>query len=299
MPKLRFHLLTIDHEMWEGGFTVTVTTNVACHLYLRYSDVFPRIHRKSVARRGLVMGWDARYCFVAYQHIEQNEAGDTSTHTFTWPGWSDCETRYFYFWGTIGGWDMVSDTPIFWLHYLWEVPPEPDPTSDQYQYATHNKGFCQYWNALSQTFNPENPYLGVRLSLMLNQRETIRKGPCTVKITRVNGDCWAEELLWSKIFSSTTLPLPGVKEWQHYALPPIPFDPEFTYRIVSHSLPGWSWWNGYVWVPDDTVAAYMWWAGITYPLYPRGAPWQGCNFKDSSGAWYLQATLDYTFIVWE
>lgn len=125
MPVLRFHLLTITHEMWDGGFTVTITTNAACHLYLRYSDVFPRIHRKSVLRRGLVMGWDARYCFVAYHHIEQNEENDTFTHTFTWPGWQNCETRYFYFWGTMGGQDMVSDTPIFWLHYLVTPPAEP------------------------------------------------------------------------------------------------------------------------------------------------------------------------------
>lgn len=123
MPVLRFHLLTINHYIWEGGFTVIITTNAACHLYLRYSDIFPRIHRKPVERRGLVMGWDARYCFTVYQHIEQNEAGDTWTHTYTWPGWEDCHTRYFYFWGTMGGQDMVSETPIFWLHYLWVLPP--------------------------------------------------------------------------------------------------------------------------------------------------------------------------------
>jgi len=124
MPVLRFHLLDLYYSQIEGGFTVTVTTNAACHLYLRYSDVFPHIHRKGVLRRGLVMGWDARYCFVAYHHIEQNEADDTFTHTFTWPGWSNCEKRYFYFWGTMGGQDMVSDTPIFWLHYFEEeLPP--------------------------------------------------------------------------------------------------------------------------------------------------------------------------------
>lgn len=126
MPVLRFHLLTITHEQVNGSVVVTITTNAACHLYLRYSDVFPRIHRKSVARRGLVMGWDARYCFAAYQHLQQDEEGDTFTHTFTWPGWANCDTRYFYFWGTMGGQDMVSDTPIFWIHYLLveEEPPE-------------------------------------------------------------------------------------------------------------------------------------------------------------------------------
>lgn len=144
MPVLRFHLLTIDHEMVEGGFIVTITTNAACHLYLRYSDVFPRIHRKSVARRGLVIGWDARYCFTVYYHIEQNEPGDTWTHTFTWPGWSDCETRYFYFWGTMGGQDMVSDTPIFWLHYLWEeFPPYDSFYPDAHPEVATVDGHCR------------------------------------------------------------------------------------------------------------------------------------------------------------
>lgn len=129
MPVLRFHLLTITHEQVDGSVIVTITTNAACHLYLRYSDIFPRIHRKGVLRRGLVMGWDARYCFAAYQHIEQNEAGDEWTHTFTWPGWEHCNTRYFYFWGTMGGQDMVSDTPIFWIHYLEvEIPLGPEET---------------------------------------------------------------------------------------------------------------------------------------------------------------------------
>lgn len=128
MGILRFHLLTITHEQVNGSVTVTITTNAACHLYLRYSNIFPRIHRKSVVRRGLVMDWDARFCFTVYQHLEQDEDGDTFTHTFTWPGWENCHTRYFYFWGTMGGQDMVSDTPIFWIHYLRLVAPPPEQT---------------------------------------------------------------------------------------------------------------------------------------------------------------------------
>jgi len=119
---LRWHLLTIAHTLWVGGFTVTITTNAASHLYLRYSNIFPRIHRKTVERRGVAFGWDVRYCFTVYQHIEQNEPGDTFTHTFTWPSWQNCNTRYFYFWGTMGAQDSVSDSPIFWLHYLWTPP---------------------------------------------------------------------------------------------------------------------------------------------------------------------------------
>jgi len=121
-------MLTIDHEITADGFIVTITTNRACHCYLRYSKVYPRIHRKGVLRRGVVFGWDARFCFVSYQHIEQNEEGDTITHTFTWPGWENCSTRYFYFFATVGGFPGVSDSPIFWMHYLLEVGPPPVQT---------------------------------------------------------------------------------------------------------------------------------------------------------------------------
>lgn len=153
MPVFRFHLLTINHEMVEGGFTVTVTTNTPCHLYLRYSNVFPRIHRKSTVRRGLVMGWDARYCFTVYQHLEQNEEGDTSSHTFTWPGWVNCNTRYFYFWGTKGATEMVSDSPIFWLHYLWTALPEPDLLQHYFNSRTSAQTL-QGNRIVAQTFTP-------------------------------------------------------------------------------------------------------------------------------------------------
>jgi len=122
-PQFPWHMLTIDHEMTATGFIVTVTSNRACHMYLRYSRIYPRIHRKSTLRRGVVFGWDARFCFVSYQHLEQDEEGDTITHTFTWPGWENCNTRYFYFFATVGGFPGVSDSPIFWMHYLWVAPP--------------------------------------------------------------------------------------------------------------------------------------------------------------------------------
>ncbi|MBA7682657.1 hypothetical protein ES703_91009 [subsurface metagenome] len=65
------------------------------------------------------MAWeDARFCFVAYQDLEQNEPGDTFTHTFTWLGWLHCETRYFYFWATWMGERMISTSPIFYKHYV-------------------------------------------------------------------------------------------------------------------------------------------------------------------------------------
>ncbi len=137
MIGMPWHMLTINHEMVAGGFMVTITSNAASHLYLRYSSVFPRIHRKTTQSRGLAMGWDARFCFTVYQHIEQDEAGDTYTHTFTWPGWVNCNTRYFYFIGTTGGLDSPSESPIFWMHYLWEAPPYGPPETVKFYPDAH------------------------------------------------------------------------------------------------------------------------------------------------------------------
>ncbi len=64
--------------------------------------------------------YDARFCFVVYEDIEQEEAGDTFTHTFIWRGWEECQTRYFYFWATSEGEKMLSTSPIFSKHF---TPP--------------------------------------------------------------------------------------------------------------------------------------------------------------------------------
>lgn len=125
-PQFPWHLLTINHVLWFGGFTVITTSNRPCHMYLRYSKFYPHIHRKPVFRRGVAFGWDVRICFVSYQHIEQNEEGDTLTHTFTWPGWENCFTSYFYFYASVNNYDGVSDSPYFWMHYWWDAPP-PQP----------------------------------------------------------------------------------------------------------------------------------------------------------------------------
>jgi len=63
------------------------------------------------------MSWDARFCFVAFEDLEQEEDGDTLTHTFIWTGWEICQTRYFYFWAQSMGEAMKSTSCIFSKHY--------------------------------------------------------------------------------------------------------------------------------------------------------------------------------------
>lgn len=100
-----------------GGFTVHLTTNVPCHLWLYYTSQENWVHRKPVLDRGIMLPYDAYWCFVAWASLEQEEAGDTTIHTFNWLGWEHCQTKYFRFAGRIAGQDSPSDSPVFHKHY--------------------------------------------------------------------------------------------------------------------------------------------------------------------------------------
>jgi len=101
----------------DGGFDIILTTNVPCHLWLFWTDKVPWTHRTSAVHRGLNVPWDAYWCFVSWHLIDQDEAGDTYTHTFRWLGWQVCQTKYFRFHGDIAGVTSPSDSPIFHKHY--------------------------------------------------------------------------------------------------------------------------------------------------------------------------------------
>ncbi|MBA7680108.1 hypothetical protein ES703_88416 [subsurface metagenome] len=114
--------LTISQTMMAGGFEIVLTTDRPCHLWLFWTDKAPWTHRVTRLERGLLVPWDAYWCFVAWHMIPQEEAGDTTEHTFSWLGWVNCQTKYFRFHGTIGLATSPSDSPIFHKHYLWTAP---------------------------------------------------------------------------------------------------------------------------------------------------------------------------------
>ncbi|MBA7637555.1 hypothetical protein ES703_45200 [subsurface metagenome] len=122
MPD-RWYPLTIQQTTTADGFIVVLTTDVPCHLWLYWTFKVPWTHRTSAVHRGLNVPWDAYWCFVAWQKIEQDEDGDTTTHTFNWTGWEVCQTRYFRFHGTVDGQDSPSDTAILHKHYTYTPPP--------------------------------------------------------------------------------------------------------------------------------------------------------------------------------
>lgn len=126
MVNNKWYPLAISQSKLEGGYDIVITTDVACHQWLRWSETIPQKHAKPIYRRGTVVSYDVRFCFVVFHDIEQEEAGDTHTHTFIWRDWVHCQMRWFYFWATIGGETSPSTTAWFSKHYTWEEPP-PEP----------------------------------------------------------------------------------------------------------------------------------------------------------------------------
>lgn len=114
---MNFSVRDYSYRYHCNGFTITVTTDIPCHLWMRWSLVPPQVHSQPVLRRGLRMHDDVYLCFVAYHDNEQEEAGDTLIHTFVKRPWPICDRRYFHFWGTIAGVVAKSTTAVFNLHF--------------------------------------------------------------------------------------------------------------------------------------------------------------------------------------
>lgn len=95
---------------------IVATTDTASHLWLRWTDVHPRIHYQTERRRGTAWMTDLRFCFDVFTDIEQDEGGDTLTHTWTIADWPYCTTKYFYLYGSISGEKCVSTSPTFRYH---------------------------------------------------------------------------------------------------------------------------------------------------------------------------------------
>lgn len=71
--------------------------------------------------RGLPTKDALRYCFVDFEHNEQEEPGDTIYHTFIKEPWPFCQVRWFTFRAIIEGVWAASVGPIFMKH-MDEIP---------------------------------------------------------------------------------------------------------------------------------------------------------------------------------
>lgn len=141
---LRFVVRNIGYTRTDAGVLVTCYSNHPCHLYLRWTNITPQKHIHAREDRGALVNSYIDQCFVAYHDIEQNEAGDTFTHTFTVEPWPGCETRWFYFWGYVSGVLSPSASCIFEYHCPYKTKFYSDPLTG----GTTFDGFAYRHNVL-------------------------------------------------------------------------------------------------------------------------------------------------------
>jgi len=107
-------ILYYGHYWTAGVLTVYLTTDVACNLTLCQTAQPQVKHLRTTVARGLRKMANPKYCFVEYALISQNEPGDTLDHSFTWPGWSSGDERYWRFHAQMGGMDVEPNSATFW-----------------------------------------------------------------------------------------------------------------------------------------------------------------------------------------
>ncbi|MBA7538139.1 hypothetical protein ES705_30413 [subsurface metagenome] len=68
------------------------------------------------------MDWAAYWCYTSWTLVDQNEAGDTTTHTFNVGPFNFGDTIWYRFHGNIGAVSSPSDSPIFQATWTF-IPP--------------------------------------------------------------------------------------------------------------------------------------------------------------------------------
>jgi len=141
----RWYPVDVQQTFTAVGVDVVLTTDVPCHLWLFYTFQEPWIHPITGRQRGLGVPWYAYWCYVTWIVVEQEEAGDTTEHTFIITGLVTCNKIWYRFHGNIGGVSSPSDSPIIYKHYVKpELPATIDwPLGDPYIYGPDARWNCQ------------------------------------------------------------------------------------------------------------------------------------------------------------
>lgn len=118
-------LLTFWRALWCMPYLyITTQTDIALHAYLLWSTIPPKKPTIITPRRG---GW----CLIGdllwpmpLNWLQQQEPGDTLTHTFIWPDWPPAITRYAMVFPSSDPQALCSTSPIWTLTSpalpLWE-----------------------------------------------------------------------------------------------------------------------------------------------------------------------------------
>ena len=265
-----FAVLDLSYSYTATSVIITCTTNNPCHLTCYYTDQEPVRHATSRVVRGLALPWGAYFCFVAWNSLEQQEAGDTLAHTFEITPWAYCQTKWFSFRGTIAGELSPSAGPLIKKHYAFTM----------YEYLNTGANISSgtigpdIWFA--QTFTPLEAHTILSVRLLLYRVGT----PGLVRISITPTDAQGHPILaflTSGEIDGNSLTLDDNGEWAPIPFPGSPLDIGTKYGIVLRAQ-----------------ARGLWWRGDWRDSYPRGQLLTSGN----AGETWSPSRWDFMFEEW-
>ena len=221
-PLENFAVLTFNAHPALVPIRFSFWTNVPCHLTCYWTGKTPLKHHTTRVIRGLTVPWQTYFCFVGWQAVEQREYGCTLYHSFDFPSWSYCQTRWFTFRGTVDLVDSPSVGPIFKYHHP-GAPP----------YLTEEQTTGILWSSIldgagwGQKLTINNRVLS-KLSFYL-KRVGNPAGYVGYWIRRVSDD----SLIWQKILMNSN-EISTTPQWYELDIdPPILINEEV--RIIAYA----------------------------------------------------------------
>jgi hypothetical protein len=249
--QLMHFVVTAVYYTWlPTGFKIDCYTNNPCHLYLRWTNVEPQHHVNPKIVRGAVAGTWIDQCFVVFYDIEQTQAGDTIRHTFYVFPWPNCQKRWFYFYGYVGGQLSPSCSPIFVNdHCVDHYPPNPEGTLIIFEPWTSGEAHSDWtfgWEGSPQ-FDPST-FIDPPTSLSAhggigqwNRGWTAQTGiPCIPEIKLINNVYFKFNASESHVdyFRAQALPGPALyPPWNCYELKFYPNFAVFNYIVNGAPWP--------------------------------------------------------------
>lgn len=264
-PITNFATLNIFFIHAPDYIMIFLHTGTPCHLTLYHTDKPPRKHHTSRIVRGLEVPWATYFCFVAWQAVEQLEAGDTLWHTFVVAPWEYCQIKWFTFRGEVNDFLSPSVGPIFTHHHSGAEPGlfEHYIINDDDEKAI----FDRHWRG--QTFTPSISHNITSVKLLL--RRVLLPGQVTVSIRAATYGKPIGPDLCSGTFDGNTLTTDGAGEWKEITFDIHPLlDASTTYAIVIRAIAG------------DGSNNLRWRDDNSYPAYPGGlyvySEWSGTDW---------------------
>ncbi|MBA7562263.1 hypothetical protein ES708_03913 [subsurface metagenome] len=273
-----FAVLEVSYLHKPTSIVITCRTNNPCHLTLYYTEKEPVRHATSLVKRGLAVPWGAYFCFVAWNSVEQQEAGDTLTHTFEVPDWSYRQVKWFTFRGTVAEVLSPSVTALLKHHHSGVPPPQkfefydhPRPTYSNI-YGPNRSG---------QTFTPTERHLLTKVYVFIH-RVTNTYPFLNVKIQEAPDDIPTGPVLSSGSTSWALIPVSPYEDWVETEMTEFILEPGTKYAIIIHTS----------FVGQGIL---RWWYRAWDATYPRGI-W--IYSTDSGNTWAKRSIHDFLFQEW-